>query len=155
MLPGFKYNMMDLQAAIGLHQLAGLESRLRRREAIWRQYDEALADLPVTRPAAVPSGDVHARHLYTILVEPDSGWTRDGLAAALRDDGVSTSVHFRAVHLHSYYADRFGFRPGMFPVAERVSSSVLSLPLSAAHTDEDIEHVIESLRRNLLMRKGR
>jgi len=146
---------MDLQAAIGLHQLAGLEGRLRRREAIWRQYDEALADLPVTRPAPVPSGDVHARHLYTILVEPDSGWTRDGLAAALRDDGISTSVHFRAVHLHSYYADRFGLRPGMFPVAERVSNAVLSLPLSAGHTDEDIARVIESLRRNLLMRKGR
>src|SRR5688572_22967895 len=83
-MPGYKYNMMDLQAAIGLHQLASLEARLQRREAIWRAYDDALADVPVTRPVPVAQGDRHARHLYTVLVDPDSGWTRDALAEALQ-----------------------------------------------------------------------
>ncbi|MFI5178988.1 MAG: DegT/DnrJ/EryC1/StrS family aminotransferase [Vicinamibacterales bacterium] len=145
-MPGYKYNMMDLQAAIGLHQLAGLEARLRHREAVWRLYDEGLADLPLTRPAPVAEGDVHGRHLYTILVDAESGWSRDGLAAALRDAGVSTSVHFHALHLHSYYAQRFGFRRGMFPVAESVSDRVLSLPLSAALTLDQAHRVIDVVR---------
>jgi dTDP-4-amino-4,6-dideoxygalactose transaminase len=149
-MPGYKYNMMDLQAAIGLHQLASLEDHWQRRDAIWRRYDQALADLPVTLPAPVPDGDHHARHLYTMLVGPESGWTRDALAVALRNQGVATSVHFRAVHLLRYYADRFAFTPGMFPVAEMVSDRTLSLPLSAAMRDDQVERVVDVLRRTLL-----
>ena len=141
-MPGYKYNMMDLQAAIGLHQLASLEARLARREVVWRRYDEALADLPLTRPAPVRHGDRHARHLYTVLVEPSSGWTRDALVAALHREGISTSVHFKALHLQPYYAERFQLRPGMFPVAEMVSERTLSLPLSSAMTDEQVERVV-------------
>jgi dTDP-4-amino-4,6-dideoxygalactose transaminase len=152
-MPGFKYNMMDLQAAIGLHQLKGLDARLLRRASIWRQYDEAFEDLPITRPAPVASGDVHARHLYTVLVGRDSGWTRDELSHALRADGIATSVHFRALHLHSYYADRYGLARGMFPVAEMVSDCVLSLPLSGGMTDLDVSAVISSVRR--LLQQGR
>ncbi len=149
-MAGFKYNMMDLQAAIGLHQLEGLDGRLRRREQIWQTYDEALAGLAVTRPAPVAGGDVHARHLYTILVDPKSGWTRDALADALRAEGISTSVHFRALHLHPYYADRFGLTRGMFPVAEMVSDRVLSLPLSGGMTDQQGDRVASAVRRLLL-----
>jgi dTDP-4-amino-4,6-dideoxygalactose transaminase len=144
-MAGYKYNMMDLQAAIGLHQLASLETRLQRREAIWRAYDEALAGFPVTRPAPVPEGDRHARHLYTLLVDPDSGWTRGELAGALHAEGISTSVHFKALHLQPYYAERFHLRPGMFPVAERVSERTLSLPLSSAMTDEQVDRVVSVL----------
>jgi dTDP-4-amino-4,6-dideoxygalactose transaminase len=149
-MPGYKYNMMDLQAAIGLHQLAGLERRLQHRNAIWRQYDQGFADLPITRPSPVDEGDVHARHLYTILVDGESGWTRDGLAAALAVEGISTSVHFRALHLHPYYAQRFGLTRGMFPVAEYVSDSVLSLPLSGAITEGEAARVIDAVRRAVL-----
>ena len=145
-MPGYKYNMMDLQAAIGLHQLASLEQRLQRREAVWRLYDEALAGLPVTRPAEVAPGDRHARHLYTLLVDPASGWTRDALGEALRLEGIATSVHFKALHLQPYYAERFHLRPGMFPVAEMVSARTLSLPLSSGMTDEQVERVIAALR---------
>lgn len=144
--PGFKYNMPDLMAAIGLQQLARLEERLARREAIWRRYDEALADLPLTRPAPVEANQRHARHLYTVLVEPESGWQRDDLASALRERGIVTSVHFRAVHLFTYYAERFGLRRGMFPNAERVSDCTLSLPLSAAMPDAHVEAVIDAVR---------
>lgn len=149
-MPGFKYNMMDLQAAIGLRQLAGLERRLARREAIWRIYDEGLADLPLTRPAPVARGDVHSRHLYTILVTPDTGWSRDALVAALAARGITASVHFRALHLHPFYQERFGFVRGQFPAAERVSDTVISLPLSGAMPGADAERVVDTLRQLVL-----
>jgi dTDP-4-amino-4,6-dideoxygalactose transaminase len=145
LMAGFKYNMMDVQAAIGLHQLAAIETRLARRQAIWAQYDEALAGLPLRRPASVRAGDVHARHLYTVLVEPTAGLSRDALQARLSERGISTSIHFRALHLHPFYQERFGLRRGMFPAAEAVSDSTLSLPLSAAMTPEAVERVIEAL----------
>lgn len=151
-MPGYKYNMMDLQAAIGLHQLASLHQHLERREAIFSLYDNALADLPLTRPAPVAPGDRHARHLYTVLVNPDSGWTRDGLVTAMAEAGITTSVHFRALHLHPYYAERFGFRRGMFPNAELVSDRTLSLPLSGGMTDSDACRVIDVLRGLMLKR---
>jgi len=142
---GFKYNMMDIQAAIGLRQLARFEALQARRAAHWTRYDEALAALPVVRPLPPAPGTTHARHLYTILVDPDlCGWTRDDLCAALRARGVGTSVHFRALHLHPYYA-RQGYRRGMFPHAERISDQTLSLPLSPELRDEDVTLVIDSL----------
>lgn len=152
-MPGYKYNMMDLQAAIGLHQLASLHQHLERREAIFALYDEALADLPLTRPAPVAPGDRHARHLYTVLVNPDSGWTRDGLVAAMAEAGITTSIHFRALHLHPYYADRFGYTRGMFPNAELVSDRTLSLPLSGGMTDSAAARVIDVLRDLVLGRR--
>jgi dTDP-4-amino-4,6-dideoxygalactose transaminase len=145
-MPGYKYNMMDLQAAIGLQQLDRLHVRLARREAIWSLYDEALAGLPITLPAPPAPGDVHARHLYTILVTPDSGWTRDALAAVMAEQGIVTSIHFRALHLHPYYQDRFGLQRGMFPNAEYVSDHTLSLPLSGGMTDAEAGRVIDVLR---------
>src|SRR5262249_33277598 len=113
-MPGFKYNMMDIQAAIGLHQLAALEERLRRREAIWHRYEEAFGDLPLTLPTPPEPGTRHARHLFTVLVDQaECGLTRNALQDALRDRGVSTSVHFKALHLQPYYAERYGLRRGM------------------------------------------
>jgi dTDP-4-amino-4,6-dideoxygalactose transaminase len=145
-LPGFKYNLTDLQAAIGLCQLDRLAANLERRERLWKLYDEGLGGLPVRRPAPIEAGSVHARHLYTIQITTDSRLTRDALADALRERGIQTSIHFGALHLHSYYADRFGYRRGMFPCAERVSDSVLSLPFSPALGDDDIEHVAATIR---------
>ena len=142
---GFKYNMMDLQAAIGLHQLARIEIMHARRTAICARYDEDLAGLPLTLPAPVDIGTIHARHLYPVLLdEKAAGISRDTFHARLRARGISTSVHFRALHLHPYYQQRFGFRRGMFPVAESVSDTTLSLPLSAGMTGSAIERVIEA-----------
>jgi dTDP-4-amino-4,6-dideoxygalactose transaminase len=146
-MAGFKYNMTDLQAAMGLQQLARLTRMHQRRDAIWRAYDEALADVPIERPAPVAPDTVHARHLYTVLVdERRSGWTRDALQQALQERGIGTSIHFRALHLHPFYAERFGFRRGMFPNAEYISDRTLSLPLSAAMTDEEVDRTIEAVR---------
>ncbi len=150
-LPGFKYNMTDIQAAIGIHQLARLEARHARRSAIWEAYDEGLRDLPIELPQSAAPGTVHARHLYTVLVdEAVAGVTRDQLQARLGERGISTSVHFRALHLHPYYRDRFGLRRGMFPVAEAISDRTLSLPLSAGMTGSAVERVIEALHDALL-----
>ena len=150
---GFKYNMMDLQAAIGLQQLARIDAMQAHRRALWQRYDEGLAELPLTRPAPVSRHDVgepeptHAHHLYTVLVDHGlCGWTRDDLAVALRERGIATSVHFKAVHLHRYYAERFGYRRGMFPNAEFVSDRTLSLPLSAGTDEADVDRVITVLR---------
>jgi dTDP-4-amino-4,6-dideoxygalactose transaminase len=145
-MPGYKYNMMDVQAAIGLHQLAKINEHLAHRESLWHLYDEGLADLPLVLPAPVDAGDVHARHLYTVLVDADAPLTRDELIAALARERISASVHFRAVHLHSYYAKAFGFTRGMFPYAEAVSDRVMSLPLSSGTTLADVHRVIEVLR---------
>jgi dTDP-4-amino-4,6-dideoxygalactose transaminase len=146
LMPGFKYNMMDLQAAIGLQQLARIDAMHARRSAIWKKYDAGLSSLPLRRPGPVVFGDVHARHLYTVLVdERAAGISRDELQARLADRGIATSIHFRALHLHTYYQERFGLRRGMFPAAEAVSDTTLSLPLSGGMTDSSADRVIEAL----------
>jgi dTDP-4-amino-4,6-dideoxygalactose transaminase len=145
-MAGFKYNMMDLQAAIGQQQLARIGAMHARRRAIAARYDAAFADLPLQRPAPPAPGMVHAHHLYPVLVDPRvAGITRDDLEERLRARGISTSVHFRALHLHSYYRERFGFARGMFPVAEAVSDRTLSLPLASALSDEAVDRVIEAV----------
>jgi dTDP-4-amino-4,6-dideoxygalactose transaminase len=148
--PGFKYNMMDLQAAIGVHQLARVEENLRRREEIWAVYDEAFADLPVVPiPAAAP-GTRHARHLYTLLVDLDRmTGSRDDVLTALHNEKIGTGVHYRALHLHPYYRDTFGYSRGDFPNAEWISDRTLSLPLSPKLTDADVESVVLAVSRTL------
>jgi dTDP-4-amino-4,6-dideoxygalactose transaminase len=145
-MAGFKYNMMDLQAALGLQQLARIEAMHHVRAQRTAQYDAALAALPVERPSAAAPGERHAHHLYTILVDPSlCGCTRDDVQRALQQSGIGTSIHFRALHLHPFYAERFGLRRGQFPNAELVSDTTLSLPLSAATTPEDVEIVADAL----------
>jgi dTDP-4-amino-4,6-dideoxygalactose transaminase len=144
-MPGFKYNMMDIQAAIGLHQLARLRRMHRRRVAVCARYDAGLANLPLRLPAQPGEGSVHARHLYPVLIdETAAGMSRDEFCNRLRDRGISTSIHFRPVHLHPYYQERFGFERGMFPVAESVYDTTVSLPLSASIEDDSVDRVIEA-----------
>jgi dTDP-4-amino-4,6-dideoxygalactose transaminase len=146
-MPGFKYNMMDLQAAIGMVQLRRIDAHLDRRAAIWARYEEAFADLPISLPAAPEPGTRHARHLFTVLIdEAVCGLSRDGFRDALRVRGISTSVHFQALHLQPYYAERYGYRRGMFPAAEFVSDRTVSLPFSPALSDRDVDAVVESVR---------
>jgi dTDP-4-amino-4,6-dideoxygalactose transaminase len=146
--PGFKYNMTDLQAALGLHQLERVEANLRRRQEIWRRYDEAFVDLPVFLPPPGQEGTRHARHLYTLLIDVESlGMTRDDVVVALHRDNIGTGVHYRALHLHPYYRDTFGYRPGDFPVAAWIGERTVSLPLSPKLTEEDVEDVIAGVRR--------
>lgn len=153
-MAGFKYNMMDLQAALGLTQLARLGEMQAQRVRLWQRYDDGLRHLPLVRSAPVPGGWTHARHLYAVIVEPERcGWSRDELQAALGQEGIGTSVHFRALHLHSYYAERFGLRRGMFPNAEYHSDHSLSLPFWSGMPLADVDRVVETLDR--LLARGR
>ena len=148
---GFKYNLTDLQAAIGIPQLRRIEANSIRRAAIWSQYLEAFADLPVDLPPDVPYGDRHALHLFIILLDLDAlTVSRDRVAEALHAEGVGIGIHYRAVHLHAYYRRRFGHAPEAFPNAREISDRTLSIPLSAALSDRDVSDVIEAVRRVLL-----
>jgi len=148
--PGFKYNMMDLQAALGLHQLARVEANLTRRAQIWARYDEAFSQLPVFLPAPEETGTRHARHLYTLLLDLDRlKADRDTIQMALHRQRIGTGIHFRALHQHRYYRVSFGYRQGDFPNAEWISDRTLSLPLSPGLSDDDVEDVVYAVTRTL------
>jgi dTDP-4-amino-4,6-dideoxygalactose transaminase len=147
---GFKYNMMDLQAAIGMHQIQRVENYWRRRLEIWRRYDEAFADLPVRLPAPLETRSRHALHLYTLLIdERVSPVTRDEFVLALHRRNIGTGVHYRAIPVHPVYQRLFGWKPEEYPVADAVGRETVSLPLSAKLTDEDVEDVIACVRETL------
>ena len=151
MEPGFKYNMMDLQAAIGLPQLERVEMNLARREEIWTRYDLAFADLPVFLPAPEAPNTRHARHLYTLILDIDRlTATRDEVQGALHNQRIGTGIHYKAVHQHQYYRERFGARTGILANAEWISDRTMSLPLGPKMTDGDVEDVIFSVRQTLL-----
>ena len=145
---GFKYNMMDLQAAIGIHQLARVESWWKRREQIWKRYQEAFADLPIGLPAPVEPGTRHAYHLYTILVdEARAGISRDRFLDAMTAEKIGVGVHYRSVPEHPYYQRALGWRPEDHPLAYRIGQQTVSLPLSPKLSDSDVEDVISAVRR--------
>jgi dTDP-4-amino-4,6-dideoxygalactose transaminase len=144
---GFKYNMMDLQAAIGMHQIKRVDRYWARREKIWRTYDAAFASLPVQRPAATESATRHALHLYTLLIdEKRAGIGRDKFIAALHRRMIGTGVHYRAIPVHSVYRNRFGWNPADYPNAVAIGDSTVSLPISAKLTDADVADVIASVQ---------
>lgn len=145
--PGFKYNLTDLAAAMGLCQLPRIEAWLRRREAIWSRYDEAFRNLPCRIPAPPAPDTRHARHLYTLLLDVEAlRMSRDEVMAQLHARGIGTGVHYRALHLQAYYRDRFGFRPEDFPNAAWISERTISLPLSAKLTDSEVDRIIKAVQ---------
>lgn len=149
--PGFKYNMTDMQAALGIHQLARIEEYARRRKEIWDRYDAAFADLPAVTPAPEEPGTRHARHLYTLLLDVERlPVGRDAVVEELKEEGIGTGIHFISLHLHPYYQDRFGFAPEEFPNARHISERTMSLPLSARLDDRDVQDVIDAVRKVLL-----
>jgi dTDP-4-amino-4,6-dideoxygalactose transaminase len=144
--PGFKYNLTDIQAALGLQQLRKLEKFQTRREAIVRRYNEELAQagalcLPVKRPEVE-----HAWHLYVVRLNLDQmSITRDQFIEELTSRRIGTSVHFIPVHLHPYYRDKYGFKPEDFPIAFREFQRIVSLPLNPRMSDLDVEDVVEAV----------
>ncbi|GLQ49275.1 DegT/DnrJ/EryC1/StrS family aminotransferase [Dyella flava] len=147
---GFKYNMMDVQAALGLHQLARVENNWRRREAIWQRYDEAFADLPISLPAPAETNTRHGRHLYTVMLdEQRCGIARDEFLEAMNTARIGTGVHYLSIPEHLYYQQRFGWRSEQWPNATRLGRETVSLPMSRALTDHDVERVIGAVRQIL------
>ena len=143
--PGFKYNMTDVAAAMGVEQLARLPHFVQRREVLARRYHKQLANLPLTLPAVAPSGDTHAWHLYVIRLLPDAPLERDAAIQALSDRGIGTSVHYVPLHRHPYWRDRYQLTPAMFPEADAAYQAMISIPLFTAMSDSDQDRVIAAL----------
>jgi dTDP-4-amino-4,6-dideoxygalactose transaminase len=143
--PGFKYNMTDIQAALGLHQLPQLDVWIDRRAELWERYDSLLSELPLETPPPAAAGTRHARHLYQVLLAPDARVSRDELLSALGAHRIGTGVHYRGVHLHPYYRDRYHLVAEQFPVATAISERTLSLPLSPKVTNADQDDVVLAL----------
>jgi dTDP-4-amino-4,6-dideoxygalactose transaminase len=141
--PGFNLVLTDLQASLGRSQLRRLEERHERRIRISERYDALLTGGSVEVLPPVPDHATHARHLYLVLAEDRRH--RDELRARLFDAGIGTGVHFEPVHLLSWYRERFGYRPGSLPAAERFGGRTLSLPLSPALPDRDVERVARAV----------
>ena len=148
--PGFKFNMTDVQAAMGLHQLPKLDEWIGYRAGLWDLYNTRLIDLPVDTPPSPAPDSVHARHLYTISVRDEAGLSRDEVMQQLHDRGIGTGVHYRAIHLHPFYRDKYQLRKEDFPEATYISERTLSLPMSQAVTLSDAARVAEALSSVLL-----
>jgi dTDP-4-amino-4,6-dideoxygalactose transaminase len=143
---GFKYNMMDLQAALGIHQLRRVEQNWKRRGAIWDQYQQAFANLPVECPAEPEPDTRHAYHLYTIRVDERlCGVSRDAFMAQLGEAGIGTGVHYRSLAQQPYYQDTFGWRPEDYPVSTSFGDQTISLPLGPKLNDEDVNRIIDTV----------
>jgi dTDP-4-amino-4,6-dideoxygalactose transaminase len=147
---GFKYNMMDLQAALGIHQLQRVAAGWQRRTEIWNRYQEAFATLPVQRPAEPEPDTRHAFHLYTIGVDKDRcGIDRDAFIDRMSRAGIGVGVHYLSLASHPHYQERFGWRPDDYPVADAVGATTVSLPISAKLTDSEVGRVAEVVERLL------
>jgi dTDP-4-amino-4,6-dideoxygalactose transaminase len=147
--PGFKYNMTDIQAALGIHQLPRLDAWIEARAALWARYDELLDGLPLQTPPAAPAEARHARHLYQVTLAPEAPMQRDALLDFMTASKIGVGVHYRGVHLHPYYRDRYRIDPASLPVATEISDRTLSLPLSPGLTEDDQLDVVDALRRAL------
>lgn len=147
--PGFKYNMTDLAAAIGVHQLAKAEKLRLRREWITGEYNNAFQDLPVILPPEPGPGDIHSRHLYVLRLKADAPLSRDAMIEALSEAGIGSSVHFIPLHRHPYWRERYGLKSGDFPQSERCFQSCLSLPVWPGMTDIQVGRVAQVVCRLL------
>ena len=146
-VPGYKANLSDVLAAIALVQLDKLPAHTAARERQFALYDVGIGAIEGLEPLARDPRDTHALHLYVIRVDAARyGRTRDELQRALAAERISTSIHFLPVHRLTWYRERFPEQPAL-PVAERAGDEILSLPLSPAHSDDDIADVLDALRR--------
>lgn len=148
---GFKYNMMDLQAALGIHQLKRVEKNWKRREQLWHHYTDMLASLPIILPAPPENDTRHAYHLYTILIdEKNTGLSRDNVVTKMHQEGVGTGIHYLSIPEHPYYQRTFGWKPDDFPNAMSIGRQTMSLPLSPRLSDLDVDWVIEATQNTFL-----
>ena len=144
--PGFKYNLTDIAAALGLHQLKKAHAFQQRRAAIAAQYDAALAGLPLILPPPPAAGDQHAWHLYVLRLADDAPLARDRFIERLFDAGIGCSVHYIPLHLHPYWRDRYALQPAMFPHSQRAYERMVSLPIYTRMSDDDVRRVVDAVR---------
>jgi dTDP-4-amino-4,6-dideoxygalactose transaminase len=147
---GYKYNMMDIQAAIGIHQLRRIQQNWERRQEIWAIYQRELAGLPLALPAPPDEGTRHAYHLYTVLIDPKrTNLPRDQFIDDMTAENIGVGVHYQSIPVHPYYQERFGWRPEDYPHSLRIGQQTVSLPLSPKLTDQDVSDVVRAVRKVL------
>jgi dTDP-4-amino-4,6-dideoxygalactose transaminase len=147
--PGFKYNLTDIAAAMGIHQLKRAQGFQQRRSEIAARYDAAFAGLPLVTPPLPAAGDRHAWHLYALRLGDGAGIGRDRFIEALFDRGIGCSVHYIPLHLHPYWRDRYGLQPGQFPHSQHAYERLVSLPIYTRMSDADADRVIAGVRQAL------
>jgi dTDP-4-amino-4,6-dideoxygalactose transaminase len=147
--PGFKYNLTDIAAALGLHQLKRADAFQQRREALAARYDAALAGLPVILPPRAPAGERHAWHLYVLRLRDEAPIGRDALIERLYAAGIGCSVHYIPLHLHPYWRERYDLRPERFPHSQHAFETMLSLPLYTRMCEADVDRVAAALHEAL------
>lgn len=145
---GYNYRLTDVQCALGLSQLRKLPAWVKRRQEIARRYDAAFAAAPAIKPLGVRADVSHAYHLYVVRLDLTRLQARrSDIFAALRAEGIGVNVHYIPVHLHPFYRERFGAKPGLCPVAEAVYEEILSLPIFPRMSDNDVDDVIVAMNK--------
>jgi dTDP-4-amino-4,6-dideoxygalactose transaminase len=144
--PGFKYNLTDIAAALGLHQLQRAHGFQQRRVRLAQQMDAGLAGLPLVLPPKAAGTDLHAWHLYVVRLADDAGVDRDTFIERLFAAGIGCSVHYIPLHLHPYWRDRYGLTPDRFPHSQRAYERMVSLPLYTRMSEADVDRVCDAVR---------
>ena len=144
--PGFKYNLTDIAAALGLHQLKRAHPFQRRRAEIAAGYDARLRHLPLQLPPSAAAGDVHAWHLYVLRLSDAAGVSRDRMIERLFEAGIGCSVHYVPLHLQPYWRDRYRLQPESFPHSQHAYERMFSLPIHTRLQDADVQRVIDAVR---------
>ena len=146
LMPGYKYNMFDIQASLGIHQIKKVESFLNRRVQIVKKYNDAFEKTEEIQLLKPKSNIKHAHHLYVIVIKTENlRVSRDEVLTEIQKRGIGVAVHFRSLHLQPFFKQHFNYKKGMFPQAEYLSDRVISLPLYPKMTDEDVSRVIETV----------
>ncbi len=150
--PGFKYNLTDIAASIGIHQLKKADAFQRQRANVARRFGEAFAtrQLPLVLPPDAPAGGVHAWHLYVVRLRDDARIDRDAFIERLFALGIGCSVHYIPLHAHPYWRDRYGLTAEMFPQSQRVYERAVSLPIYPDMTDAEVHRVVDAVTQVLL-----
>ena len=147
--PGFKYNLTDIAAAIGIHQLRRADEFQRLRQAVAAGYTAGLEDLPLVCPPQPAPDDQHAWHLYPIRLSDAAPIGRDALIDRLFAAGIGCSVHYIPLHLQPYWRDRYGLDAASFPHSQRAYERMVSLPIYTAMTGADVDRVVAALKAEL------
>jgi dTDP-4-amino-4,6-dideoxygalactose transaminase len=147
--PGFKYNLTDIAAALGLQQLKRAWDFQKKRQALAERFEEALSGLPVVLPPAPAAGEVHAWHLYAVRLGDEASVPRDTFIERLYDAGIGCSVHYIPLHLQPYWRDRYKLQPADFPHSQKAFERMVSLPLYTRMGDADVLRVAQAVRHAL------
>jgi dTDP-4-amino-4,6-dideoxygalactose transaminase len=147
--PGFKYNMTDIAASMGIHQLKKASHFQAKRAYIASLYDKALSELPIILPPHAQDGDIHSWHLYVVRLADSVKVGRDQFIERMFEQGIGCSVHYIPLHLHPYWRDTYQLTPEMFPVSQATYERTLSLPIYTRMTEADVERVVDAVKKAL------